>query len=408
MRDLRDHPADGRRVLERGLAADLVQSEPFQRRALIAAGRPDGAARLLDDEAFPLRWMTCLCLHSRFGRDGFDVAALTATLKHRDLHVAARGDGARRILVTQRIEGRADHVVGVRRALRSWRRRHACRASRRSARIGPPAMMPVPAGAARRMTRPAPWRPWTSWCSVRPSRNGTRMSAALGGFRRLADGFRHLARLAVAEADATLLIADDDERGEAEAPPALHDLRDAIDVDQPVHEFAGFAIIAPIASATAAFTFSCHLVFPSLTRTRPIGPAARFDAGRIRPAWVLEREAALARALGQGLDASVIHVRSAIEHHVLDAGRDRALGDQLADRACAASMLAPVFIASRFDFSSEEADASVVPPASSMICAIDLLRRAEDRQARLPVGARLDRTPDARAATVRRPIGPSP
>src|SRR5690606_24460132 len=44
-----------------------------------------------------------------------------------------------------------------------------------TARIGPPAMMPVPGTAARRMTLPAPWRPCTSWCSVRASRSGTRI-----------------------------------------------------------------------------------------------------------------------------------------------------------------------------------------------------------------------------------------
>jgi hypothetical protein len=50
------------------------------------------------------------------------------------------------------------------------------------------------------------------------SRSGTRISRAwlLG---RLADRLRHFARLAVAEADAALLVADDDERGKAEARP---------------------------------------------------------------------------------------------------------------------------------------------------------------------------------------------
>ena len=42
--------------------------------------------------------------------------------------------------------------------------------------------------------------------------------AALGGFRRLADGLRHLARLAVAEADSSLLVADDDKRGVVRVP----------------------------------------------------------------------------------------------------------------------------------------------------------------------------------------------
>ena len=61
---------------------------------------------------------------------------------------------------------------------------------------------------------------------------------ALGRFGRLADRFRHFARLAVAEADPALLVADDDERGKAEAPAALHHLGDAVDVDELVDELA--------------------------------------------------------------------------------------------------------------------------------------------------------------------------
>ena len=62
--------------------------------------------------------------------------------------------------------------------------------------------------------------------------------AALGRLGRLADRLRHLARLAVAEADPALLVADHDQRGETEAPAALHHLGDAVDVDELVGEFA--------------------------------------------------------------------------------------------------------------------------------------------------------------------------
>src|ERR1700760_4453546 len=47
---------------------------------------------------------------------GFGVTADPARLQGRDLDVAARGDRTRRILVLQRVEGRANHVVGIRRA----------------------------------------------------------------------------------------------------------------------------------------------------------------------------------------------------------------------------------------------------------------------------------------------------
>ena len=99
-------------------------------------------------------------------------------------------------------------------------------------------MMPVPAGAARRhdaaravatvdvvMQRPA--------LAQRHAHD-----AALRGLGRLADRLGHFARLAVAEADPALLIADDDERGEAEATSALHHLRHPIDVHEAIDKLA--------------------------------------------------------------------------------------------------------------------------------------------------------------------------
>ena len=79
--------------------------------------------------------------------------------------------------------------------------------------------------------------------------------AALGGFRRLADGFRHFTRLAVAEADPAFEVTNDNERGKAEALTALDDLGDAIDVNELVDELARFAV-----AITSAFSsgFTCH------------------------------------------------------------------------------------------------------------------------------------------------------
>jgi hypothetical protein len=63
---------------------------------------------------------------------------------------------------------------------------------------------------------------------------------------RVLDGLRdregHLARLAVADADAVDLVPDDDERGEREAPAALDDLRDAVDLDDALLELAVYSI----------------------------------------------------------------------------------------------------------------------------------------------------------------------
>jgi hypothetical protein len=71
----------------------------------------------------------------------------------------------------------------------------------------------------------------------------------LGG---LADGLGNLARLAGAVADTAALVADDDDRGEREAPAALHHLRHAIDGDQLVGQFVVLvAVASPIARGTA-------------------------------------------------------------------------------------------------------------------------------------------------------------
>src|SRR5690349_2017628 len=52
----------------------------------------------------------------------------------------------------------------------------------------------------------------------------------------LADGLGHLAGLAKPGTDVALAIADDDDRAEAEAPAALDDLRDAVDLDDALLE----------------------------------------------------------------------------------------------------------------------------------------------------------------------------
>ena len=107
---------------------------------------------------------------------------------------------------------------------------------------------------------------------------------ALGGFRRLADRFRHFARLAVAEADAALLVADDDERGKAEAASALHHLGDAVDVNELVDELDR-ALPAVRDRGWVPVPWSC------------LGLALAFNE--------LEVQSAFARGVGQRLDAAV-------------------------------------------------------------------------------------------------------
>jgi hypothetical protein len=79
--------------------------------------------------------------------------------------------------------------------------------------------------------------------------------APLCGFSRLTDSFRHFTRLAVAETDPALLVADDDQRSETEAASALHHLRDAIDVNELVDEFA--VALFPLLSSHRKIQSSC-------------------------------------------------------------------------------------------------------------------------------------------------------
>src|SRR5262249_51466923 len=116
---------------------------------------------------------------------------------------------------------------------------------------------------------------------------------------------RDFARLAMAEADAPLLVADHYQRGEAEAPAALHHLGDAVNVDELVGELA-----VPLFPVPLAFAFTCH-------ENRP---------------FRLEVQPAFAGRVGPPLAAAMIHVAAAVERDVLAAGRRRALGEPLADR----------------------------------------------------------------------------
>ena len=67
----------------------------------------------------------------------------------------------------------------------------------------------------------------------------------------------------MAEADAALLVADDDERGEAEPPAALHHLGDAVDVHELVEELAVALVALPVAVAFAFRAAIAPVVVPS-------------------------------------------------------------------------------------------------------------------------------------------------
>ncbi len=161
------------------------------------------------------------------------------------------------VLVLQRVEGRADHVVGVRRAQRL--RDHVLHAERLE--HGAHRAAGDDAGARRRRAQhDLAGAPAAVDVVMQRAALAQRHAdqAALGRFGRLADRLRHFARLAVAEADAALLVADDDERGEAEAPAALHHLGDAVDVDELVDEFAVALFAVILAAAASCVLLPCH------------------------------------------------------------------------------------------------------------------------------------------------------
>ena len=107
-----------------------------------------------------------------------------------------------------------------------------------TARTPPPAITPVPGEAGRSSTRAASNRPSDSCVIVWPC-FGDGEQVLLRVVDGLRDRERHLARLAVADADAVDLVADHDERGEREAPAALDDLGDAVDLDHALLQLSG-------------------------------------------------------------------------------------------------------------------------------------------------------------------------
>ena len=170
----------------------------------------------------------------------------------------------------------------------------------------------------------------------------------------LPDGLGHLAGLAQASADMPVTVADHDHRAEAEAPAALDDLRDAVDLDDALFERQLGGID------------SCH--------RGPFRGSERCE---------LEVESGFARALGEGTDAAVIAEAGAVEDDLADAGLLGAAGDERADLlglvALGALALAQLLLERR---------GGGQRPARRVVddLGVDLVEAAEDRQPR-PLGA---------------------
>src|SRR5579862_7814043 len=267
MLDRADHAADRGRVLERLLPAALAQAQAPQRRRLNG-----GTARGALDLAHGQHLLLGLGLVPRRRR----LAALLAFAARDDLGdaaAAALGDHARALLVRETVEDRAHHVVRIGGAERlAHDVADAERLEHRAQRTAGDH-----AGAGRRRTHNHLARAVMAADFVMQRAAVLERHAdqrLLGFLCRLADRLRNLARLAVAVADAAALVADDDESGEAEAASALHDLRDAIDVDELVDELVvALLAVAPVFPASAALAaatafFTCHLRTPSRLRGR--------------------------------------------------------------------------------------------------------------------------------------------
>src|SRR6267142_1553976 len=89
----------------------------------------------------------------------------------------------------------------------------------------------------------------------RPARERHFCHLAARGLDGFAHRFADLVRLAGRDSHVALAVPDRDERVEAEAPAALHDLRDAIDRDDVFHHAVVVAptpVVAPLATPAPA------------------------------------------------------------------------------------------------------------------------------------------------------------
>src|SRR5262249_44491332 len=174
--------------------------------------------------------------YSSVGR-GFRVAFTSARLQRRNLDIATRSNRTRRVLVLERIEGCAHHVVRIGRAERF--RNDVLHAQRLEDRAHRTAGNDTRAGRRRteeHLARAVTPEDVVVQCAAFAQRNARQAPPC--SVSRLADRFRNLACLAVTEANPAFLVTHYDQCSETETAAALDHLRDAIDVHQLVRELA--------------------------------------------------------------------------------------------------------------------------------------------------------------------------
>src|SRR3989442_1050061 len=207
-----------------------------------------------------------------------DHAFLTGTVMNRlRLYAALTRDAARRGEALQAVHRRPHHVVRIGRAQAlgqdvadpgafEYRAHRATRDHTRSRR--------------RRLEQHAA-RPVLADDLVgdRATRERHLVHAAARRFDRLAHRFADLVRLAGRNADLSLAVADRNQRVEAEAPAALHDLRDAVDRDDVLDHAVALA-------RPAAVTFA---PVPTPAPAPPPPTAPLTPRARRRPMWLRRR-----------------------------------------------------------------------------------------------------------------------
>ena len=269
-------PRTSGRVLELDRLVHLVEAEADQRRALVvgAADRRSGLGDLdlAPSSLTPHR----LGLGRSLGRAG---DALAARHQVGDLLAAALRDRLRAGLLAERLEGRADHVVGVGRADRLGHHVGDAQALEHGAHRA----AGDDAGAGRsRADIDAAGAEMADAVMVQGAAVAQRHAdhRLLGRRGRLGDRLGHLARLAVAEAGPALAVADDDQSREAEALAALHRLGDAVDVDELLDQLLAAFVVAAAAAAAIVATAAAAAVAAAAPPRPPRAPRSRRRGSR--------------------------------------------------------------------------------------------------------------------------------
>ena len=145
---------------------------------------------------------------------------------------------------------------------------------------------------------------------------------------RLPDGFRDFVGLAESESDAALLVADDNQRAEAEAASAFDDLGERLmKTSFSISSACSWPANAPVFTKAPFSGFSGSTGAVGARRARGV-------LERVSAAIILEVEPAFAGGIGKCFHFAVVNETAAVEDDFRHVLRLRALGHEFADRGC--------------------------------------------------------------------------